>query len=452
VVGLETFGSIVNRLTEFTDIDKSKCEQYFLNYLNELELFNNKQSRENKKSFFPFKIHQFINQTGSVYATLEGLSYREVELDAVARTSPDKGAKPFYQIVFSRITGVDLYCVEYDKVSNTFKSRIFNSFVDDERLDDVGYLVIQDPAKEPFWNGNDDLEKLPENWIEYDKNGLPRVKKNYKQRLPQQTYVNEYGHQSEKPKNGFIEVWFIPYKSNIDFTSGTVYDSRTRENTMYSSLGVEGRSTSTNILVFSMIRQMNEIGMEKAIQKVLSFTDNRQDTALQSGHFNDFIRVGKLRSAIWKAISTYGCLDASEIVDKTFDQLNLNVNELSRKPADPGGYVYDHNVKMIKLALKYKIVSDLKRGWRVILPNLEQCALMEINYKDLDRVINSTFWDNHPELNALNLENRTVLVFQLLDAFRKSSAKNRSFRVKRLRTQVTIASFPGKRAIMVSPS
>ena len=418
----ETIGSIVSRLTEITDIDTDNCENYFLKYLNELEIFNYQQAQQNKKSFFPFKIHQFINQTGSVYATLEAFSYRAVELDAVARTSPDKGAKPFYQIVFSRITGVDLYCVEYDKVSNSYKTRIFNTFVDDEKLDDVGYLVIQDPAKEPFWNSTDDLEKLPENWIEYDKNGTPRVKKNYKQRLPQQTYVNEYGQQSERPKNGYIEVWFIPFKSNIDFTSGTVYDSRTRENTMYSSLGVEGRSTSTNILVFSMIRQMNAIGMEKAIQKVLSFTDNRQDTALQSGHFNDFIRVGQLRSAIWKAISIHGKSDASDIVDKTFDQLKLDVNELSRRPADPGTYVYDQNVNMIKLALKYKIISDLKRGWRVILPNLEQCALLEIDYKDLDRVINNAFWDNHPELNALTIDNRRILIFQLLDAFRKSSA------------------------------
>jgi superfamily II DNA/RNA helicase len=418
----ETIGNIVNRITDFTKLYKVECEEFFLRFLNELEIFNNQRALEKKKSFFPFKIHQFINQTGSVYATLEGLSIREVELDAVARTSPDKGAKPFYQIVFSRITGVDLYCVEYDKISNSYKSRIFNAYIDDEKLDDIGYLIIQDPTKDPFWNSSDDLEKLPENWIEYDKNGIPRVKKNYKQRLPQQTYVNEYGLQSDRPKNGFLEVWFIPYKSNIDFTSGTVYDSRTRENTMYSSLGVEGRSTSTNILVFSMIRQMNDIGLERAIQKVLSFTDNRQDTALQSGHFNDFIRVGQLRSAIWKSISINGNSDASDIVDKTFDQLRLNINDLARKPAEPGGYVYDQNVKMIKLALKYKIISDLKRGWRVILPNLEQCALLEINYKDLDRVIINSFWSDHPLLQALTIEYRRIFIFQILDAFRKSSA------------------------------
>jgi len=32
-------------------------------------------------------------------------------------------------------------------------------------------------------------------------------------------------------------------------------------------------------------------------RKLLSFTDNRQDASLQSGHLNDFIEVGLLRGA-----------------------------------------------------------------------------------------------------------------------------------------------------------
>ena len=32
--------------------------------------------------------------------------------------------------------------------------------------------------------------------------------------------------------------------------------------------------------------------------KLLSFTDNRQDASLQAGHFNDFVHVSLLRSAL----------------------------------------------------------------------------------------------------------------------------------------------------------
>ena len=35
----------------------------------------------------------------------------------------------------------------------------------------------------------------------------------------------------------------------------------------------------------------------------MSFTDNRQDASLQAGHFNDFVEVTMLRSALWRAVS-----------------------------------------------------------------------------------------------------------------------------------------------------
>ncbi len=33
-------------------------------------------------------------------------------------------------------------------------------------------------------------------------------------------------------------------------------------------------------------------------RKLLTFTDNRQDASLQAGHFNDFVQVGLLRTAL----------------------------------------------------------------------------------------------------------------------------------------------------------
>ena len=41
-------------------------------------------------------------------------------------------------------------------------------------------------------------------------------------------------------------------------------------------------------------------------RKLLSFTDNRQDASLQAGHFNDFVEVGLLRSALYRAASAAG--------------------------------------------------------------------------------------------------------------------------------------------------
>ena len=38
-------------------------------------------------------------------------------------------------------------------------------------------------------------------------------------------------------------------------------------------------------------------------KKLLSFTDNRQDASLQAGHFNDFVEVGLIRSALFRALA-----------------------------------------------------------------------------------------------------------------------------------------------------
>jgi hypothetical protein len=44
-------------------------------------------------------------------------------------------------------------------------------------------------------------------------------------------------------------------------------------------------------------------------QKLMSFTDNRQDASLQAGHFNDFIQAGLLRAALFKALEEQKALE-----------------------------------------------------------------------------------------------------------------------------------------------
>src|ERR1700755_232351 len=46
--------------------------------------------------------------------------------------------------------------------------------------------------------------------------------------------------------------------------------------------------------------------LPKYSRKLLGFTDNRQDAALQAGHFNDFLFVSLLRGAILRAVLDAG--------------------------------------------------------------------------------------------------------------------------------------------------
>ena len=51
-----------------------------------------------------------------------------------------------------------------------------------------------------------------------------------------------------------------------------------------------------------MVRALRaEPDLDADARKFLAFTDNRQDASLQAGHFNEFVLVGLVRSALYRA-------------------------------------------------------------------------------------------------------------------------------------------------------
>src|SRR5207248_327363 len=94
------------------------------------------------------------------------------------------------------------------------------------------------------------------------------------------------------------------------------------------TLGAGGRSSATTILSLAAIRSLRgDESLEQRARKLLSFTDNRQDASLQSGHFNDFVEVGLIRSALFRAAAAAGeeGLSHDEIALKVFDELALPI-------------------------------------------------------------------------------------------------------------------------------
>src|SRR5258708_40134762 len=74
------------------------------------------------------------------------------------------------------------------------------------------------------------------------------------------------------------------------------------------ALSAEGRSSATTIIIATILRWMNDpdAAISPITRKLLAFTDNRQDAALQAGHFNDFLFVTLLRGAILAALAESG--------------------------------------------------------------------------------------------------------------------------------------------------
>ena len=82
---------------------------------------------------------------------------------------------------------------------------------------------------------------------------------------------------------------------------GVSYCARASDFAKLSSLSSEGRSTATTTVCLSAIRRLRARDLDVDARKLLSFTDNRQDASLQAGHFNDFVEIGLLRAALYKA-------------------------------------------------------------------------------------------------------------------------------------------------------
>ncbi len=194
-------------------------------------------------------------------------------------------------------------------------------------------------------------------------------------------------------------------------------------------LSSEGRSTATTILSLSTIRHLREArerGEELTIvPKMLSFTDNRQDASLQAGHFNDFVEIGLLRSALYCAAKQAGAagLQHDTLTLKVFEALHLSPNQY----AVNAELKYSAKIKTeqaLRNVLGYHLYLDLRRGWRITSPNLEQCGLLKINYQDLPEACeDEDLWQPYHEvIRALPPITRQELCHTLLDYMRRELA------------------------------
>ena len=78
----------------------------------------------------------------------------------------------------------------------------------------------------------------------------------------------------------------------------------------------------------------------------------------------------------------------------------------------------------LRNVLGYQIYKDLKRGWRVNSPNLEQCGLLEVQYASLDEMsCDEQLWqDKHAILSGAKPEQRAQIMRTLLDYLRRELA------------------------------
>jgi len=385
---------------------------------------------------FAFRIHQFISRGDTVYSSVEKESDRHVTMQA-QQFVPGSRERLLYPLAFCRECGQEYYRVkqvaEKDSGITSFEARDPDEQADDDACFGYLYLGADDP-----WPSDDNeaMSRLPDDWLE-EHNGELRVKSSSRKYVPQRLRLDPVGHLSRQG----AECVFVPMPFRFCLHCGVAYHSSQKSDfAKLATLTSEGRSTATTVLSLSTIKYLkNEPSLKEKARKLLSFTDNRQDASLQAGHFNDFVEIGVLRSALYRAVAGAGQsgLRHEELTNRVFDALNLPIALYAADP-DVRFAPLDETKRALREVIGYRIYRDLKRGWRITSPNLEQCGLLEIDYLALDDVCRAEdIWEKaHPVLATARPEARYGAAKALLDLMRRELAVKVNYLEKPYQEQI----------------
>ena len=372
---------------------------------------------------FAFRLHQFISRGDAVYASLDDESSRHITLQGQIHVPGDR-SRALLPLVFCRACGQEYYCVRKTRDASAHHDLFIPRELSDRLTDDAGEPGFLYSSSDNPWpeNPEDALVRLPADWLE-DHRGQLRVRSSQREYIPKPFLVTLDGRAAG---DGRL-VQYIPAPFRFCLNCGISHGSRQQSDfAKLTSLGTEGRSTATTILSLSIIRQLRgESSLPPHARKLLSFTDNRQDASLQAGHFNDFIELGTLRAALYRACfdSGAGGITHDRLTQTVFDALALPMVEYSVDP-DVRFQAKIETDRALRDVLGYRLYRDLKRGWRITSPNLEQCGLLEVEYRSLDELCgDGEVWKNrHTALDAAAPLLRRELAKALLDFMRQGLA------------------------------
>lgn len=405
------------KLSQITGVDEERCLQRLKDYLLSGSKITLPDSPEGLP-VFGIRVHQFFSQGGTAFATLEPKERRVFTLEGQSFADHNR---LYFPLAFCRECGQDYYLVALDSEANQIFPRPPLPGFEAEIEGEIGYLMLDEEGR---WSC--DAEHLPDNWM--DANG--RVKSHYKRRLPRKIFVRPEGKFEQEGEG--LPAWFIPKPFSFCLNCGQVYLPQEKEFRKLGFLSAGGRSTATTLVVLSALSHLEkDDSIDRSAKKVLSFSDNRQDVALQSGHFNDFVQTAVLRAALVRALKEKPNkkLKHDEIEDAVYSAMNIDPKEFLKdpnlRPETPEGR---RAITTFQQLLAYRLYEDLRRGWRVTMPNLEQVGLLRIDYYGLRELSeDESEWTGVTLMERLSHEERYEFLRSLLDRMRQSLAIDASF-------------------------
>lgn len=425
-----TLPEAAEKLAAQTGIENSVCERALADMLAMMGRREDERGGKSPRAFLAFKLHRFISGAGHAYVTHKLASERRVCLEG-QKYHPEEQDARLYPVFFCRECGQEhlSVAVAHDDGERRVIARPIDEPVRDEAEADgteTGYLV---PAVNADFAFSGAIADYPEDWQELSASGEERLKSTHRGKHDGLLYmVRRDGSFGDDGVPG----WFFRGKYRFCPQCGHQPAQQAREINKLAGLSAEGRSSATTLIVSTLLAWMERDGtLDAHTRKILGFTDNRQDAALQAGHFNDFIFVTLLRGAVLRAVRDAGDkgLAPTKFGEAVRQALGFDLEETARL----SDWMLDPNVKgyanrqqaqeTLSEILAHRLWADLRRGWRFTNPNLEEVGLIAAQFPGLhDLASDDEEFAENTRLAGLSSENRKALYQVLFNQMRQGLA------------------------------
>lgn len=369
------------RLAENTEIGADTATQA----ITELLLAGSRARHpETGRPLFAFRLHQFVSKGDTVYVSLETEQARHLTSTYQQRVPGDRD-KTLLPLGFCRECGQEYLVVS--QVKRNGRLTFVNRQESDASGGDVvtGYLYVSSSYP---WPENPVVEqRYPDHWIVED-TGLPELGDSKRKYQPEEVGVGLDG--TRLPVGEGLRAWFMSTPFAFCLACRVSYENvRGNDYSKLATLDREGRSSAVTVMSSSVVRTLkalppDELGPDAL--KLLTFVDNRQDASLQAGHFNDFVQVTQLRGALFRAMQesprglTHDTVAQHVTAALGFELPDFAANPTAKFSAKEAAYA------ALRAIIEYRLYTDLQRGWRITMPNLEQTGLLRVRYTDLEEL------------------------------------------------------------------
>ena len=401
--------------------------------------------RIDNRTPFAFKLHQFISGPGAVSLSLEPPGKRTITLESQTYIPGRTDRARLFTAYFCRECGQAHIPAWYDRKEKRYTPRsLDDTVVGDETLTPLEACILTpvhsaEPEKHAFVPG--DLETLPESWLEerHDDKVIKRDKRALVPRLVQVNVLGTTVDEENAPCHAFYQTYHkFPYCVHC----GNGFEMLGKVSNRIYGLSIEGRSSSSTVLMLSalnlMQKEIRNAKDEKQRQdllnvcKILGFTDNRQDAALQAGFFNDFVHTALLRAALIRALSDatspmgetelLAALQKALGVDKVFEpggQATLRLRDCVLSTPEAKGGLLRKAADAMRFYLGFSLITEQRYGWRRNNPNLEQLGVLRISYQDIEAVAEEPGISNvFPAWRNLAAASRVKVLATVFDTMR----------------------------------